>query len=283
MVQYPNNGFYKNNGLYQNNGIYRYNGLYKSSDIKDITELSVYPKIGYYWDFSDTSKHTLDVDNKIERHAPTKGNIDLIQTTSSRRPEKLNDWLKLGVSRSENIGLVTDGDVSYYEIFTLVNYDDGLNFTNDSTFSGSNTLIGGSTFGGSDQRIAGQSGTSNLLTSYSVDVSGRVRINNASESSSGVLPLGLSVLHAANFNGSVNHTDTISFGYAQAQTGRGWTGFSNCLILMNAETTEAERAELVEWLTLKKQLSNLPQEELLSGDVEFSSSGFSDGFSNGFN
>lgn len=269
MALYPNNSIYQNNGIYQNKAIYQNNGIYGAIGVSlpNIDTLSIYPKIAHFWDFQDASKHTLDGNGKIQVHAPTIGTVDLLQATESQRPSRKNGWLALGSSRSQSIGFVTDGDVSYHELFTLVNYDNGQDFVNDALFDGNPTLIGGNTFGGDDQRIVGASNTANLLTSFSVDPAGRIRINNASESSSGVLPMDFSVIHACNFGGSVSHTDTVSFGYAQTTVNRGWTGFANCLIMMNAETTEAERAELTAWLNLKKQLSDLPQVDPLDGDV----------------
>ena len=235
--------------------------------LPDISTLSMYSKIGHFWDFQDSTKSTLDVNQKIEIHAPSKGTVDLIQTVESQRPSKFNDWLALGNDKDQDIGFITDGNVSYHEIFTIVNFDNGHNFVNDSTFSGSNTLIGGSTFGSNDQRITGSSGTADLLTSWSVDTNGAIRIDNNAESSEDILPLDFSVIHAANYSGASNQTDTITFGYTATHSNRGWPGFANCLILTNAELTELERQELTDWLILKRKLSILPEEDSLDGDV----------------
>lgn len=227
---------------------------------KAITELSVYPKLNHYYNSTINESLTF-VGSGISQVDDQIGSVNLVQTTAAQRPEKHDDWFRFNSDRTQDKGFVTDGDITYVELFTTINFDRDLDFDNDATFEAAEfaTLIGGSASFTAEKRIAGDDSSDDLLTSASIDASGRVRINNATESNQGVLPLDYSVLHAANFSGATTTTDTISWGYADTVADRGWSGFGQILITTNAALTEAERKELYEWMLAEMNASTKPR------------------------
>ena len=231
-----------------------------SSGRKAITELSVYPKLNHYYNSAINESLTF-VGSGISQVDDQIGSVNLVQTTAAQRPEKHDDWFRFNSDRTQDKGFVTDGDITYVELFTTINFDRDLDFDNDATFETNEfaTLIGGSAAFTAEKRIAGDDNSDDLLTSASIDASGRVRINNATESNQGVLPLDYSVLHAANFSGATTTTDTISWGYADTVADRGWSGFGQILITTNAALTEAERKELYEWMLAEMNASTKPR------------------------
>ena len=231
----------------------------------EISELSFTDAIGHAWDFKNRDKGTL-TDNLYERYAPEYGSTDLIQTVASQRPKRNNDYLAMSRTHNDNIGFVTDGDITYTEIFILADYDHGLNFTHDNMFDGNAVLMSGTGAAG-ERRVIGSSYTNNLLTSYSVDSAGRISINNNSPQAQDILPLTMSAIMAANFDSTRSTTDTVTFGYSPAYPNRAWPCHMGCIIAFNRALTAEERLELNAWAQKRTAYAEAPSEEPLDGDV----------------
>ena len=231
----------------------------------EISELSFTDAIGHSWDFKNQDKGIL-TGGKYERYAPENGTVDLVQTVAGQRPNRNNDYLAMSKKHSDNIGFVTDGDITYTEIFILADYDHGLNFTHDNIFDGNAVLMSGSGAAG-ERRIIGSSLSNDLLTSFSVDSAGRISINNNSPLSVDILPLTMSAIYAANFDSSRSTTDTVTFGYTPSSTLRAWPCHMGAIIAFNRALTAEERLELNEWAQKRIAYAEAPSEEAMDGDV----------------
>lgn len=236
MSLYPNSGIYTNNGIYQNNGIYSNNGLYGSA-LPALSSLNAFPKINNFWDTSKYSDGSITSD---------LSSALLHQPTLAQQPSVSGDYLDTGNDPSLDIGLISQSAISFVEVFIIASYK-------RTTFNGNATLWSGSAQFTGEKRIAGIPDAVDLRDSASIDVSGRVRINNSSESRLGVLPAlnEISVIHAANFSGATTVNDIISVGYSHAVPGRGWECLLGGVLTTSAALTEADRAEISNWLQIR--------------------------------
>ena len=162
--------------------------------------------------------------------------VTMQQTTEALRPTLSGRYLTLGANNNDPRGITTSQSITFKEVFIVCEYT-------LSTFSNFATLINN---GAGAERITGNNGTDDLITTNAIHDTGLIRLNNATETATDILPFNLSVLHSCtDFTTPLDISDTMTIGYNTAVGSRAWLGRLGAVIFSRIALGEPKRKEIV--------------------------------------
>lgn len=165
--------------------------------------------------------------------------VTLSQTTPANRPTPTGQYLTIGNDNNDSRGVITSQSITFRELFVVCQYS-------LSTFDNFATIISGTGSLGA-KRIMGSDGTNDLVTSSSINDSGLVRINNAAETATDIIPFDLSVLHSCtDFTTPLDISDTVTIGYNSDNASRAWQGLLGVMIFSRIALDNTQRQEIVD-------------------------------------